>query len=47
MFVFSNEEIATIAHNNDLPEFLRDADGAGGLSEEDKRFIGYYNLQNP
>lgn len=47
MFTFLSEEIVEIAHNDDLPQFLRDVDGAGGLSEEDKRFIGYYNLQNP
>lgn len=47
MFVFTDEEIALTARNNDLQQFLRDVENSGDLSEEDKRFIGYYNLQKP
>lgn len=47
MFTFYEFEIIDIARNNDLKEFLRDAESSGVLTEEDKRFIGFYSLQTP
>lgn len=47
MFTFNESEIIDIARNNDLKEFLRDAESSGVLTEEDKRFIGFYSLQTP
>ena len=47
MFTFYESEIIDIARNNDLKEFLRDAESSGVLPEEDKRFIGFYSLQTP
>lgn len=47
MFTFLAEEIVEIAHNDDLPQFMRDVENSGELSAEDKKFIGFYNLENP
>lgn len=47
MFVFLPEEIVTIAHENELSQFLSDMENCGELSKEDKKFIGFFNLQNP
>lgn len=47
MFTFYESEIIDISRNNDLKEFLRDVERCGVLTEEDKRFIGFYALQTP
>ena len=47
MFCFTDSEIRDIVKNNDFPEFLNDVALNGELSEEDKRFIGYYSLCSP
>lgn len=47
MFIFTDEEISNIARNNDLSQFLSDLEDCGELTEEDKRFVGYYALQTP
>lgn len=47
MFLFSDSEIALVAINNDLREYLYDLKNCGEISEEEYRFIGYYSLNNP
>lgn len=47
MFTFMNQEIESIAKNNDMAQFLRDMESAGIITEYDKQFIGYYSLQHP